>query len=104
MDNATAEYAFVTTFFGSTASNTSTGSQEHNAISSPTSLLSPDNGDSVDQSKTGSDFGGYPENEVDIPKEVEKGLQRAVTTASQANSDAIWKQILDPVLEYCQVR
>jgi len=101
MDNAVAEYSFVTAFFRSeTDAPTLSSSGEHfNALLSPTTSLSHGKGGLVDQtSHPGPDFGGY----IKVDSELGK-VNPATTKADQANSDAIWKQILDPVLEYCQV-
>jgi hypothetical protein len=98
MDNATAEYNFISNFF-TTDIFMALESQAHNSPYPPAPLPFPDNGDS--QSKPESDSG---EDQVDIATETYSRLQREGTKAEQANSDAIWKQVLDPVLEYCQVR
>jgi hypothetical protein len=98
MDNATAEYNFISNFF-TTEHFTTSEPQAHNSPHPPASLPFPDNGGS--QSKLESDSG---EDQMDIPAETNSSLLRAGTKAEQANLDAIWKQVLDPVLEYCQVR
>jgi vacuolar protein sorting-associated protein 52 len=97
MDNATAEYTFITTFF---QVDPGPAAIEHiHPFGSPTALLSP--GSYLEpnrQSQTGSDF--------DIQPSHDDSIRRVSTVAvkeEQANMDAIWKQIMDPVLEYCQV-
>jgi hypothetical protein len=104
MDNATAEYTFVTTFFTpDTLATISPDHQEYHNLPSP-ALLSPTIADVADPlPKHGSDLERY-QNGTDLTKDPESAVQRATAKAEQANSDAIWKQILDPVLEYCQVR
>ncbi|KIK67980.1 hypothetical protein GYMLUDRAFT_155416 [Collybiopsis luxurians FD-317 M1] len=95
MDNATAEYTFVKTFFTVEATLPSLDSQK--SLLSPTSLLSP-----VDrQSHAGSDYGGRSRA---VSTSIEGALDSAATAVreEQANVDAIWKQVFDPVLEYVQ--
>jgi hypothetical protein len=95
MDNAVAEYVFVTTFFKPEGeASTLSSPREH----FPTGLLSPN----FDQhSNIGSDYGGtVVANSV---ANETRNNHRTVTKAEQANLDATWKQILDPVIEYCQV-
>jgi hypothetical protein len=98
MDNAVAEYSFVTTFF-----NFETDARIRDGIStpfSPTATIYPGNGGFADQESQGA---FYLEGHVDAQNE-SGPIRQASTKAEQANFDAIWKQILDPVLEYCQVR
>jgi hypothetical protein len=96
MDNATAEYTFIKSFFSAEKSIPSQDSL--NAIFSPNALLSPEERQSV----SGSDYGGRSRsNSVTIPS------SPSTTTLAgkdeQATLDAIWKQVLDPVMEYVQV-
>ena len=98
MDNATAEYNFISNFFTPDIL-ASSETQAHSSPHPPASVLSPDNGGS--QSKLQSDS---TDDQVDIAAEVDTRLRRAATKTEQANLDAIWKQVLDPVLEYSQVR
>lgn len=102
MDNATAEYTFVTAFFTSESSFLS--SRESNAsLFSPSALLSPDRGSTAGpQSNAGSDYGGHTGTDS-MTSTLARGLQSTAAKAEQANTDATWKQILDPVLDYCQV-
>ncbi|KAF8195726.1 Sac2 family-domain-containing protein [Mycena galopus ATCC 62051] len=83
MDNATAEYSFITTFF----TVDPVVPPEDNALFSP-GLLSPGGGERR-MSVAGSEHGGGP-------RRARSGSEE------QASSDAIWKQIMDPVLEYTQ--
>ncbi|KAF5388452.1 hypothetical protein D9615_000536 [Tricholomella constricta] len=97
MDNATAEYTFVKTFFSVEAFLPTEDS--NNSLLSPTSLLSPDRATFADnRSISGSDYGGSRVRTANIMNAI-----AAVETAKveQASSDAIWKQIMDPVLIYC---
>jgi hypothetical protein len=103
MDNVTAEYSFVTSFFSQEAPTLSLSFKEHNDL-----MLSP----------TTTVKGGFDERRSTIKSEIGGHMSRA-RSDSTANSvytpqganvkteraplDAIWKQIMDPVLEYCQV-
>jgi hypothetical protein len=100
MDNAVAEYSFVTAFFNVQTKDTSTSSsqEQRGALFSPTSPLFPGQGGFADRrSHAGSDFGG------NAGLEIASEATRNATKAEQASLDAIWKHVLDPVLEYCQV-
>jgi hypothetical protein len=106
MDNATAEYSFVTTFFATESSTVPPSSEESsNPLSSPTANVTA----------------GFDERHVVVRSEIGGHTQRAradsianpIMTTPRQNTfvkteriplDAIWKQIMDPVLEYCQVR
>ncbi|GLB33953.1 putative vps52 / Sac2 family protein [Lyophyllum shimeji] len=99
MDNATAEYSFVKTFFSSTASLPTEDSK--NSLLSPTSVLSPDRATFADnRSVAESDYG--------TPRVGSASIMSALAAAEtarkedRATSDAIWKQIMDPVLTYCE--
>lgn len=102
MDNATAEYTFITAFFTLEASLPS--HESDSSLLSPTALLSPTGGSFAGRSNVGSEYGG------DVRKQRTDSITSMsaialATTAKeeQAASDAIWHQVLDPVLEYCQV-
>lgn len=99
MDNATAEYTFVKAFFSfETTLNTQESTQ---ATLSPTSLLSPDRATSADhRSVSGSDYGGQQSRPASIVDTV--AAAEASKKEEKANFDAIWKQIMDPVLVYCE--
>ncbi|KAG1872744.1 Sac2 family-domain-containing protein [Suillus tomentosus] len=87
MDNATAEYAFIAAFFRSESFAPPPAMETDSAIFSPTAtLLSPDIGFDDRRSNAGS--------EIARPGFMDK--------TERAPLDAIWKQILDPVLEYCK--
>ncbi|THV08393.1 vacuolar sorting protein [Dendrothele bispora CBS 962.96] len=95
MDNTTAEYTFIKTFFPSESHGRSIDSDT--ATLSPTSLLSP----TLEQpSISGSDYGGTRSRagSVSLPSMP----QVSASKDEQANNDAIWKQIFDPVTEYVQ--
>jgi len=108
MDNATAEYAFITSFFSN-----ETPAPRPDPVSPPPagqSVLSPDGSSFFGmRSPSGSDFG-----------QQQQPLSSAFTTATpglggfmsfvarskedQAVIDTIWKQVMDPVMDYCTVR
>jgi hypothetical protein len=87
MDNATAEYAFITAFFRFESFAPPPAMEINSALFSPTAtLLSPDFSFDDRRSNAGS--------EIARPSLMDK--------AERVPLDAIWKQILDPVLEYCK--
>lgn len=105
MDNATAEYSFITAFFR--FESFAPPAKEHNsAIFSPSAmLLSPDCSFDDRRSNAGSEMGthvsrtfggnGHEPRDVTVQPNIMDKVERAPL-------DAIWKQILDPVLEYCK--
>ena len=90
MDNATAEYTFLRAFFIPGASLPV--DDFNNPVLSP---VSPDRRLLAEQqSPTGSDCG----------QPVRSGLPADTThSEAQATTEAIWKQIMEPVLGYCEV-
>ncbi|KAJ7765024.1 vacuolar sorting protein [Mycena maculata] len=101
MDNATAEYTFVTTFF---TVDPLIMSEEAETAFSP-GLLSPD-GRERRMSAAASEHGARRNRAASIVSA--RGMQSLQSLAvavkeEQASSDAIWKQIMDPVLEYTQI-
>ncbi|KAJ3789445.1 vacuolar sorting protein [Lentinula aff. detonsa] len=95
MDNATAEYTFVKTFF--TIDSTIPALDSQKSLLSPSSLLSP----MERQSNAGSDYGGRSR----VESASFAGALDSATNAAreeQANVDAIWRQVFDPVLGYVQ--
>ncbi|KAG1815552.1 Vps52-domain-containing protein [Suillus subaureus] len=106
MDNTTAEYAFIAAFFRSESFAPPPAMETNSALFSPTAtLLSPDVGFDDRRSNAGSEigthvsrtFGGNGNGTCDVT--ARPGL---MDKAERAPLDAIWKQILDPVLEYCK--
>ncbi|KAJ7180258.1 vacuolar sorting protein [Mycena crocata] len=99
MDNATAEYTFVTTFFTVDPLT----QEEDNGLFSPVTpgMLFPDGRDRR-MSVVGSERGGRRNRASSVVSA--NGMQSlaAAIKEEQASSDAIWKQIMDPVLEYTQ--
>ncbi|KAG2042285.1 vacuolar sorting protein [Suillus americanus] len=106
MDNATAEYAFIAAFFRSESFAPPLAMETNSALFSPTAtLLSPDVSFDDRRSNAGSETGTH----VSRPFGGNGNGTRDVTArpdlmdkAERAPLDAIWKQILDPVLEYCK--
>lgn len=100
MDNATAEYTFVTAFFSYDAV---IPTDESSNATSPTAFLSPDRGIFTEQrSMVGSDYGGHHVRSAGTTNA--SGLPVDETQKeAQATVDALWKQIMDPVLAYCEV-
>ncbi|KAJ6486376.1 vacuolar sorting protein [Mycena vitilis] len=97
MDNATAEYTFITTFF---TVDPMSPQEVENALFSP-NLLSPD-GHERRMSVAGSETGRGRNRAASIVSASGMQSLAAVVKEEQASSDAIWKQIMDPVLEYTQ--
>lgn len=106
MDNATAEYAFIVAFFRSESFAPPPAMETNSALFSPTAtLLSPDFGFDDRKSNAGSEigtrvsrpFGGNEHGSRDVT-----ALPGLMDKAERVPLDAIWKQILDPVLEYCK--
>ncbi|KAJ7498765.1 vacuolar sorting protein [Mycena latifolia] len=97
MDNATAEYSFVTTFF---TIDPLVAPEEADSALSP-GLLSPD-GRERRMSVAGSEHGARRNRAASIVSASGMQSLAAAVKEEQASSDAIWKQIMDPVLEYTQ--
>lgn len=98
MDNSTAEYTFLSTFFNVAPSIITTDTKH-----SSTPLLSPDRGVFSDARSSGaSDYGGQ---RVTSSASTILGDLAGATRLKeeQMNYDSLWKQIFDPVLEYCKV-
>lgn len=101
MDNATAEYTFISTFF---ATQTSLPLVEPSSHVPPSAILSPDGGTFTDlQSSSTSEFDSHRPLSGTTP-----GLGGFVSFVAKSKEetaiiDALWKQIMDPVMEYCQV-
>jgi len=99
LDNATAEYSFISTFFTPKVLRP----PEAPAPAPPSAVLSPDGGTFTElRSPSGSDYGTSHPLSGTTP-----GLGGFVSFVAkskeeQATVDAIWKQVMDPVMEYCQ--
>ncbi|KAI0774158.1 Sac2 family-domain-containing protein [Fomes fomentarius] len=106
MDNATAEYAFITAFFANEP-RPPMSSKDSSSIMSPP-ILSPTRGEFDEaRSNPGSDFGSENvsprQRLISITSVI--GAARHDQQASkeeQVALNAVWKQVMDPVLEYCQ--
>ena len=105
MDNATAEYAFVTSFF-SIESIVPPSKSTTDSLFSPTAMLSPtkdvfDDRRSVSVSEIGDQI---PRPPADSMASISNAIKsNATLKAERAPLDTIWKHIIDPILEYCQV-
>ncbi|KAJ7283936.1 vacuolar sorting protein [Mycena rebaudengoi] len=99
MDNGTAEYTFVTTFFPVEPLQAPQEVEEEVPFSP--GLLSPD-GRNRGMSTAGSERGGYRNRASSIVSASGMASIAAAVKEEQASSDAVWKQIMDPVLEYIQ--
>ncbi|KAJ7044495.1 vacuolar sorting protein [Mycena alexandri] len=98
MDNATSEYAFVTAFF---IIDPMSPLEADNALLSP-GLLSP-GGMERRMSVAGSERGGTRRGRsASIVSAGNVQFLAAAVKEEQASADSIWKQIMDPVLEYTQ--
>lgn len=77
--------------------------ESNTSLLSPTALLSPDRGTFADQrSFSGSDYGGRRDRSASIISAI--AAADSIKKEERASSDAIWKQIMDPILGYCEVR
>ncbi|KAJ8698306.1 Vacuolar protein sorting-associated protein 52 [Pleurotus ostreatus] len=97
MDNATAEYTFITSFFANEPLPTPADSET--PLLSPTALLSPDGSISFDNRSIAAS-----EHELRRSSSTSQGITAALANskAEQAGFDALWKQVFDPVSEYTQ--
>lgn len=115
MDNATSEYAFITSFFAvepAPAPSTSKEQSTSGSMFSPTSMLSPSRGVYEDRSISGSDAGYSPQTprarvdsfatSVNLTPRPQNHSQ-SVPKTDRSVLDSIWKQVMDPILEYCQI-
>ncbi|KAK7695969.1 hypothetical protein QCA50_000608 [Cerrena zonata] len=108
MDNATAEYTFVITFFSTEEQGNHRKEASGNSLLSPPSLLSPTSGDFDElRSNPPSDYGpSSPRRRpVSFGSAVNIALAdpEATMREEQSHFNNIWKQIMDPVLEYCKI-
>lgn len=99
MDNGTAEYAFISRFFDPSV-----------AAGGPTSpLLSPSSsilGDNVPSEFGGFNFSGRTRSGsgiIDMPPHITTPFRTNANKEQQTLLDGLWKQVLDPALEYCKV-
>ncbi|KAF8192463.1 vacuolar sorting protein [Pholiota molesta] len=100
MDNATAEYSFVSTFFN--VHKTLPAPSEPLAPMPPSAVLSPDGGTFTELlSPSGSDVESKAPMSSTTPGVGGFVSFVAKSKEEQAALDAIWKQVMDPVMEYC---
>lgn len=104
MDNATAEYAFITAFFAIDHSPPVSTKPSDSSIRSP-SLLSPTSGEFDEtRSNLGSEIGSaFRQRVSSINSVMSAGIPEVSAKEEQAALNAVWKQVMDPVLAYCQV-
>jgi len=104
MDNATAEYTFISTFFTPSPLPPSEPPQSSFMRSSgPQSLLSPDGTITDIQSPAESDYGSPRPLSTAMPTIGGTMPLVAKSKDEQTATDAAWKQVMEPVMEYCQV-
>lgn len=101
MDNATAEYTFISTFF---TPQPLVLPEEPQAPEPPSAILSPDGGGTEVMSPSTSEFGSR----MPMSSGTTPGLGGfmsfvAKSKEEQAVIDAMWKQVMDPVMDYCTV-
>ncbi|GJE84132.1 Vps52-domain-containing protein [Phanerochaete sordida] len=120
LDNGTAEYSFISTFFSTPApipasisspplsrSNSGLGSNGSMLLSPP--QTSPTNGEFEEHRSNGSEGGWTPRPQLTSISAV-LGMQSHLSESpgekdqkeEQATLGAVWKQVFDPVLDYCQ--
>ncbi|RDX55491.1 Vps52-domain-containing protein [Lentinus brumalis] len=107
MDNATAEYAFITAFFANEPRPPLLSKDSNNSIMSPPILSPTKEAFDEPRSNPGSDFGSES---VSPRRRVTSitGVMNAATQDQQSHKEeqaslhAIWKQVMDPILDYCQ--
>jgi hypothetical protein len=110
MDNATAEYTFISSFFASSPSPPSVEASlslltPTAVVPTPTMMATPDTiAFAESRSPVTSEYEGSSR-QVSGAMPGLGGVVPAVSTKEdQALVDAIWRQAMDPVMEYCQVR
>lgn len=126
LDNGTSEYSFVSSFFSSpppiqasvSSPPLSRSDSGLGLDANGSALLTPTGGEFPDHRSNGSDAGWAPRARLDsinsvlgMPPPLNGSGSGTPQSASSgrdpkeegANLTLIWKQIMDPVLEYCQV-
>ena len=108
MDNATAEYAFITSFFANEPRPPQSKEQPGSAAMSPP-ILSPTRGEFDDlRSGPGSEVGSEGVSPRMRTVSITGVIQAATNQEQSAKEEqtalnALWKQVMDPVLDYCTV-
>ncbi|PFH51402.1 hypothetical protein AMATHDRAFT_74956 [Amanita thiersii Skay4041] len=96
MDNATAEHKFVNVFFN--VDDNLVFGDLRSVVPTVSTPLSPDRVSFTDdKTNEESEIGDYPDKISNL-----KMQSPASARKNQAALDIIWKQIMEPVLEYCQ--
>lgn len=104
-DNATAEYVFITSFFANEPRVSPQGRDVLAPAMSPP-ILSPTFGDFDElRSEVGNESVSPRTRVVNIHSVAQGSLSHEQSAKEeQAALNAVWKQVMDPVLDYCQVR
>ncbi|TFK28856.1 Vps52-domain-containing protein [Coprinopsis marcescibilis] len=108
MDNATSEYVFISKFFASSPSPPSVDASlslmtPTAIVPTPSAMASPETtAFAENRSPSASDFGGSSRHASGVFPSLGAVISPGPSREEQAVVDAIWKQIMDPVLEYCQ--
>lgn len=109
MDNATAEYTFVSAFFASTTLSAGTVDTSLSLLTptavvpTPTMMATPDTVMfEQNRSPVSSDYGGSSRQVSAMMPGIGSVLPMPAHKEDQALIDSIWRQIMDPVTEYIQ--
>ncbi|KAI1795121.1 vacuolar sorting protein [Ganoderma leucocontextum] len=108
MDNATSEYVFITSFFANEPRPPPQGRDALGSAAMSPPILSPTYGEFDDlRSGPGSDVGSEGVSPWTRPVSITGVIQAAVNheqsaKEEQAALNALWKQVMDPILDYCQ--
>lgn len=110
MDNATAEYTFISTFFASSPSPPTVEASlslltPTAVVPTPTMMATPDTiAFAESRSPVASEYEGSSRQVSGAVPGLGGIVPVVASREDQALVDAIWRQTMDPVLEYCQVR
>lgn len=105
MDNATAEYVFITSFFANEPRPSPQGRDGLDSAATSPPILSPTYGEFDDmRSEVGSENVSLRARPVSIHGVIQAAANHEQTAKEeQATLNILWKQVMDPVLDYCQV-
>ncbi|KAJ8523544.1 hypothetical protein ONZ45_g119 [Pleurotus djamor] len=98
LDNATAEYTFITSFFANEPLPTTPDFEK--PLPSPLGLLSPNGSISFDNRSVSASEDARRSSTSGLDPSIGAALSN--TKAERAGIDALWKQTFDPVMEYTQ--
>ncbi|EAU84667.2 hypothetical protein CC1G_00186 [Coprinopsis cinerea okayama7 len=108
MDNATSEYSFISKFFVSSPSPPSVDSSlslltPTAVVPTPSAMATPETAVFAEaRSPVNSEYGGGSRQVSVVQPNISGVVPQMTSKEEQAVVDAIWKQVMDPVLEYCQ--